>query len=142
MASVPDPAARRGEILIRVRAAEVTKSDCELRAFRFPVRWYWLPMRLAMGISRPRHQILGNYFAGEVVALGEGARRFRVGDRVFGCARFHFGAHAEFLRLPEVRTIVPMPANLSFAEAAAVPLGDSTRCISCDERRSGPGRRC
>jgi NADPH:quinone reductase-like Zn-dependent oxidoreductase len=121
--TVADPIPRAGEILIRVHAAEVTKADCELRAFRFPVKWYWLPLRLANGITRPRKHILGNYFAGEVIARGPGARRFAEGDRIFGCTRFQLGAHAEYLCLPETRTIVRMPANLSFAEAASVPLG-------------------
>ncbi len=121
--TVPDPVPRRGEILVRVGAAEVTKADCELRAFRFPVKWFWLPLRIAVGITRPRKRTLGNYFAGEVVALGEGVRRFREGDRVFGCTGFQLGAHAGLLRLSESRTIARMPSNLSYAEAAAVPLG-------------------
>lgn len=121
--SLPDPVPRRGEILVRVAAAEVTKADCELRAFRFPVRWYWLPLRIAVGVTRPRKRILGNYFAGEVVSLGDGVKRFRSGDRVFGCTRFQLGAHAGLLCLPESRTIARIPSNLSYAEAAAVPLG-------------------
>lgn len=122
--TVPDPPAPgERDILVRVRAAEVTKGDCELRAFRLPVKWTWLPLRLAMGVTRPRKPILGCYFAGEVVAVGRGVQRFKEGDRVFGSAGFQFGAHAELLCLPETRTLVPMPANLSFAEAAAVPLG-------------------
>jgi NADPH:quinone reductase-like Zn-dependent oxidoreductase len=121
--NVADPIPSAGEILIRVCAAEVTKADCEIRAFRLPVKWYWLPLRLAIGITRPRKRILGNYFAGEVIACGRGVQRFREGDRIFGCTRFQLGAHAERLCLPETRTIVRIPANLSFAEAAAVPLG-------------------
>jgi NADPH:quinone reductase-like Zn-dependent oxidoreductase len=121
--TLPDPVPRRGEILVRVAAAEVTKADCELRGFRFPVLWYWLPLRIAVGITRPRKRVLGNYFAGEVVALGDGVERFRKGDRVVGCTRFQLGAHAGLLCLPESRTIAPVPPNLSCAEAAAVPLG-------------------
>ena len=59
------------EVLIRVRATEVTKSDCELRSFRFPVKWFWLPLRLALGITRPRRQVLGCYFSGDVEAVGK-----------------------------------------------------------------------
>ena len=121
--TVADPSPRAGDILIRVRAAEVSKADCELRSFRLPVQWYWLPLRLGIGITSPRKRILGNYFAGEVLALGPGVQRFREGDRIFGCTRFQLGAHAELLCLRATRTLVRMPANLSFAEAAAVPLG-------------------
>jgi NADPH:quinone reductase-like Zn-dependent oxidoreductase len=121
--TVPDPVPGEREIPIRVHAAEVTKADCELRAFRFPVKWTWLPMRLAFGITGPRKRILGNYFAGEVVAVGREAGRFNPGDKVLGCGRLRFGAHAELLSLPEDFTVVRMPSKLSFAESAAVPLG-------------------
>jgi len=49
----------------------VTKADCELRSFRFPVKWFWLPLRIAMGVRKPTRTILGGYFAGEVVSLGK-----------------------------------------------------------------------
>ncbi|WP_203779060.1 alcohol dehydrogenase catalytic domain-containing protein [Actinoplanes philippinensis] len=71
LAEVPAPVPGDGEILIRVRAAEATKSDCELRSLHFPVRRLALPLRLAFGITKPRRHILGGYFAGEVVSVGE-----------------------------------------------------------------------
>jgi NADPH:quinone reductase-like Zn-dependent oxidoreductase len=121
--TVSDPRPREGEILIRVRAAEVSKADCEVRSFRLPVQWYWLPLRLAMGITSPRKRILGNYFAGEVLATATDVTRFREGDRIYGCTRFQLGAHAELLCLRATRTLERIPENVSFAEAAAVPLG-------------------
>jgi NADPH:quinone reductase-like Zn-dependent oxidoreductase len=123
LADVPAPAAGPGEIRIRVRAVEVTKADCEMRSFDFAVKWFTLPLRLAFGVTRPRQQILGSYFAGEVESLGEGVSRFAVGDAVFGAAKLKLGAYAEYVVLPESYTIVGKPANMSFAEAAAVPLG-------------------
>lgn len=123
VAEVPRPAPRDGEVLIRVRAAEATKADCELRAFRFAVSWFWLPLRLGMGLFRPRRKILGTYFAGEVVELGAGVTRFSVGDEVFGGLGLHMGAYGEYVAAPEDASIVLKPANMSFAEAAAVPLG-------------------
>ena len=71
VAEVAKPVPGPGEVLIRVHATEVTKADCELRSFRFPVKWFWLPLRLAFGLRRPRRKILGSYFAGEVVATGD-----------------------------------------------------------------------
>jgi NADPH:quinone reductase-like Zn-dependent oxidoreductase len=62
---VEKPEPKDDEVLIRIRAAEATKSDCELRSFTFPVKWYWLPLRIAMGLTGPKKQILGGYFAGE-----------------------------------------------------------------------------
>ena len=117
------PTPNDSEILIRVRAAEVTKADCELRSFSFPVKWFWLPLRLAMGITRPKRQVLGGYFSGEVEAVGKDVSKFKVGDQVFGSAGLRMGAYAEYLCLPAEYTISAKPSNMSFEEAAAVPLG-------------------
>lgn len=120
---IAKPSPKEDEILIRVHAAEVTKADCELRGFRFAVKWFWLPLRLAMGIRRPRRQVLGGYFAGEVESVGSNVAEFSKGDRVFGSAGIRLGAHAEYLCLPSNYTIVPIPKASSYAEAAAIPLG-------------------
>lgn len=123
VAEVPRPEPGAGEVLIRVRASEATKADCELRSFRFAVRWFWLPLRLGMGVFRPRRKILGTYFAGEVVEVGPGVTRFSAGDAVYGGLGLRMGGYGEFVAVPEKSKIVAKPANLSFAEAAAVPLG-------------------
>ncbi len=120
---VAKPIPKDDEVLIRVRAVESTKADCELRSFRFPVKWFWLPLRIAMGIKRPKRQILGSYFSGVVNACGKDVSRFKPGDSVFGCAQMRLGAYGEYLSLPSNYTIAPMPSNASFEEAAAVLLG-------------------
>lgn len=120
---IDKPTPKANELLIRVHAAEATKSDCEMRSFNFSVKWFVLPLRLAMGVFTPRYKVLGGYFAGEVVALGRDVTRFSVGDRIFGCTGFTLGAYSEFLCLREDKTLAHIPANVSFAEAAAVPLG-------------------
>lgn len=117
------PSPRDSEVKIRVRAVEATKSDCELRAFHFPVKWFWLPMRLALGITRPKRQILGGYFAGEIEAIGAKVTTMAPGDEVFGCAGLRLGAYGQYVCLPETSALVPKPTNMSFEEAAAVPLG-------------------
>ena len=123
VSEVEKPVPGDNEILIRVRAAEATKSDCEMRSFRFSVMWFWLPLRLALGITKPRRQILGGYFAGEIESIGAAVTDFAVGDAVFGGAGLHLGGYGEFAALPASCTFVPKPANMSFADAAAVPLG-------------------
>ncbi len=123
IAEVPKPEPKDNEVLIRVQAAEATKADCELRAFRFAVNWFWLPLRLGIGVFRPRRKILGNYFAGEIVELGAGATRLAVGDEVYGGLGLHMGAYGEYVAISESGSIVAKPANMSFADAAAVPLG-------------------
>ncbi len=121
--TVEKPAPKDNEVLIKVHAAEATKADCELRSFRFPVKWFWLPLRFVLGPFKPRKTILGGYFAGEVEAVGKGVSRFKQGDQVFGTTGFRFGAYGEFVCLPEDYTIAPKPQNLGFEEAAVVPLG-------------------
>jgi len=123
VAEMEKPPPRDNEVQIRIRAAEATKADCELRSFRFPVKWFWLPLRLAWGITRPRRPILGGYFAGEVAAVGRKVTKLREGDAVFGCAQLRMGAYGEYVCLPAGYTIAPKPDNLTFEEAAAVPLG-------------------
>lgn len=120
---VPQPVPTRDEVLIRVRAAEATKADCELRSFRFAVKWFALPLRLALGVRRPRRPILGGYFAGEIAALGRDVTTWAVGDEVYGTSGLRFGAYGEYLALPASAAIAPKPQTMSFAEAAAVPLG-------------------
>ncbi|MEP4546637.1 MAG: NAD(P)-dependent alcohol dehydrogenase [Saccharospirillum sp.] len=120
---VPTPTPKDDEVCIKIHAAEATKSDCELRSFRFPVSWFWLPLRLAMGMFKPRKPILGGYFAGEVTAAGAGVTRFAPGDRLFGSTQFRLGAYGEYVCLPEHYTLVRIPDTLTSEEAAAVPLG-------------------
>ena len=123
LSEVRKPVPKHDEVLVRVRAAEATKSDCEMRSFRYSVKWFWLPLRIALGVRRPRRQILGGYFSGEIESLGRNVATFSVGDQVFGTAGLRLGAYGEYVALPARYTIVAKPTNMSFAEAAAVPLG-------------------
>ncbi|MBT8445528.1 MAG: NAD(P)-dependent alcohol dehydrogenase [Gammaproteobacteria bacterium] len=120
---VDEPVPGDDEILVRIRAAEATKADCELRSFRFAVKWFWLPLRIRFGLFKPANPVLGGYFAGEIEAVGRKVTRFSVGDQVFGCARLRMGAYGRYLCLPDSYTLVPKPVNSSFEEAAAIPLG-------------------
>jgi len=120
---VEKPIPKDDEVLVRVMAAEVTKSDIEMRRFRFAVKWFWLPMRLAFGVRRPRRRILGGYFSGIVESVGSKVTGLGKGDQVFGSAGMRFGAYGEYLALPMSYLIVDKPVNMSFEDAAAVPLG-------------------
>ena len=122
---VPKPTPKDDEVLVRIRATTVSTADCELRRFDF-APWIWLPMRLAFGISRPRRRVLGQELAGDVESVGKKVRSLRKGDRVFGTTGVPLGAHAEYICLrenPQTGAIATMPANLDYAEAAAVPYG-------------------
>ena len=122
---VEKPRPKAGEVLVRVHATTASRADCEIRRFEFPA-WVWLPVRLAFGVFKPRVRILGQEFAGEVEALGDGATGFAPGDRVYGTTGIGLGAYAEFVCAGGRRTgsvVAPMPAALGYAEAAAVPYG-------------------
>ncbi len=120
---VEKPMPMNNEVLIKVYAAEATKADCELRSFNFPVKWFWLPLRIAMGLKKPKRQVLGGYFSGEVESVGEDVSKFMKGDQVFGSTQLRMGAYGEYVCLPVSYTIVLKPNNMSFEGAAAVPLG-------------------
>lgn len=114
LADVPRPTPADDEVLVRVHATTVNRTDT---GFRNPE---YLVVRLVAGVVRPRRRILGSEFAGVVEAVGRRVTRFRAGDRVFGLSTFRFGAHAEYLCVRERGSIATMPARASFAEAAAV----------------------
>lgn len=137
--NVDKPVPEDNEILIRVHAAEATKSDCEMRSFNFAVKWFWLPLRIMFGLFRPKKTILGGYFSGEVEAVGKGVTGFSNGDQIFGSAGFKFGAYAEYMCLPENSTIAPKPSNISFEEAAAVPLGALNAIHFLNKAKIKPG---
>ena len=94
------PVPKDDEILIRVQAAEATKSDVEMRSFRFAVKWFWLPLRIAFGVRKPKRQILGGYFSGDVESLGKDVTQFSTGDQIFGAAALRLGAYGEYVALP------------------------------------------
>jgi NADPH:quinone reductase-like Zn-dependent oxidoreductase len=122
---VRKPVPKDNEVLVRIRATTVSAADCELRRFDF-APWIWVPMRLAFGIRRPRRPVLGHELAGDVESAGKDVRSLRMGDRVFAAMGIGLGAYAEYICLrenPQTGAIATMPANLSYAEAAAVPYG-------------------
>lgn len=119
---VPKPTIGDDELLVRVHAATVARGDVVTRTLPRVMK---LAMRLFMGMRDKR--IPGQEFSGEVVAAGPHASRFRPGDAVFGTTGMSAaGSHAEFVSLPEASTLVAKPANLSYEEAAALPIGGTT----------------
>jgi NADPH:quinone reductase-like Zn-dependent oxidoreductase len=112
ISEVERPTPKDDQVLIRVHATTVNRTDCGVRAAK-PFIY-----RLFLGPRRPRLTVLGTEFAGVVEALGKGVTDFRAGDRVFGFSGTTFGAHAEYLVLPEHGLLATMPAELTFEEAA------------------------
>lgn len=119
---VPKPTAGDDQVLIKVHATTVGTWDCECRSFSFPL-WFWLPLRLVMGVRTPRWPVLGQELAGEVEAVGTNVTQFQPGDQVFAAVGLGFGAHAEYKCLPSNGPIAIKPANMSYEEAAGIPTG-------------------
>jgi NADPH:quinone reductase-like Zn-dependent oxidoreductase len=95
VAEVEKPVPKDNEVVVKVHATTVNRTDCGVRAA------HPFPYRLFVGLRRPRLTILGNEFAGEVEAVGDGVRSFAPGNKVFGFSPNKFGAHAEYMVMPE-----------------------------------------
>ncbi len=119
---IEKPVPKDNEVLIKIHATTVTTSDCNLRNLTFVPGPFRVPARLfMMGVFRPRIKILGMDLAGEVESVGREVTRFRPGDRVFGTPEPAYGgAHAEYICIPEAGNIVPLPAGISWEDAAPV----------------------
>ncbi len=119
---IAKPTPRDHQVLIKVRAATVGTWDCEARGFTFPL-WFWLPLRIAMGLRRPRWPVLGQELAGEIEAVGKDVERFKPGDQVFASTGLGFGAHAEYKCMSAKGAIAHKPSKMSYEEAATIPTG-------------------
>jgi NADPH:quinone reductase-like Zn-dependent oxidoreductase len=112
IAEVDKPTPKDDQVLVKVHVTTVNRTDCGFRAGKpFFVR-------ALTGLPRPRVTVLGTEFAGEVEAVGHSVASFAVGDRVFGFKGLPFGAHAEYMAIPEDGFLATMPAHLGFEEAA------------------------
>ena len=114
---VKKPIPKDHEVLIKIIATTVNRTDC---GFRNPE---YLAVRLVGGLFKPKKQILGSELAGVVEATGQHVKAFKPGDAVFGLSTFNFGTHAEYICIAENKSITLKPANITFAEAAAVSDG-------------------
>jgi NADPH:quinone reductase-like Zn-dependent oxidoreductase len=123
---VEKPVAKEDEVLTKIHATTVTTSDCNIRNLTFVPTVFWLPVRLQFGFVKPKNSILGFDLAGEVEAVGQDVTRFKVGDRVFGTTEPAYGAHAEYVCLPEDGVLTYKPTNLTYEEAATIPVMANT----------------
>ena len=117
VAEVPSPEPGPDELLVRVHATTVNRTDCAYREGTPYVT------RLAFGFPNPRARVLGTEFAGTVERTGGGVTSFAAGDRVFGYVEGRFGAHAEFLTVPEHASVARVPDGVTFPCAAAATEG-------------------
>ncbi len=114
---IEKPAPGANEILVRVHASTVNRTDCGFRSAEYFVS------RFFSGLFKPKQQILGCEFSGTVESVGASVLTYKVGDRVFGYNDTLFGGHAEYLIRNEQDAMALIPQNLSFEEAAALTEG-------------------
>ncbi|MFN2182602.1 MAG: NAD(P)-dependent alcohol dehydrogenase [Anaerolineae bacterium] len=122
---VDKPVPKDDELLVRIYATTVTAGDVILRSMGAFQR---VVFGLFFGMGK--NKILGHELSGEIEAVGRGVTRFELGQPVFASAGSHGGAYAEYICLPEDGMVAAKPTNLSYEEAAAVPIGGNTAlCI-------------
>ncbi len=120
------PTPKENEILIKVHATTVTAGDFRMRSFTVPPL-FWLPARITLGLTKPKQPIYGMELAGEVESIGKNVTRFKVGDLVFASTLTgNFGAYAEYKCLSEKAMVAIKPSNVTYKEAAALPIGATT----------------
>jgi NADPH:quinone reductase-like Zn-dependent oxidoreductase len=120
LSEVAKPTPKDHEILLRVKATAVNSGDVRLRkADPFGVRLFF-------GLLKPRVNILGSVFSGEVESTGRLVKRFKVGDQVFGHTDMRFGAYAEYITIAESGSLALKPDSISHNDAAAIPFGGVT----------------
>ena len=120
LGEVDKPIPKDNEVLIRVHAATVMPGDCEMRRFDMHIL-FWLPLRIYMGVIKPRRPILGMDLAGEIETVGKDVTLFKKGDQVFSDTGISFGAYAEYKCQKSTHPMTIKPANMSYEEAATVP---------------------
>lgn len=135
LTEVEKPLPKDNEILLRVKATAVNSGDWRLRkADPFGVRLFF-------GLMKPKRNILGSVFSGEVESVGKEVTRFKAGDKVFGHTDMRFGAYAEYMVLPETGSLALKPEGLTHTEAAVIPFGGAAAYHFIKKAAIKPGQK-
>ncbi len=118
--NVNRPAVKPNEVLVKIHATTVTRADAMMRTGKPYIG------RLMLGLFKPKNQIWGTSFSGIVEAVGSDVSNFQPGQRVFGENIETFGAYAEYITVPADGTVMPLPENISFEDAAGIGDGPVT----------------
>ena len=141
---VERPRPKDDEVCIRVKATAVTASDIFIRSSDLPLR-VRIPMRLMIGITRPRRSVIGLVLAGDVESVGRDVKRFAPGDEVYGLTGFGLGAYAEYKCMKATDSkhgcLALKPANLTYEESTAAAYGGLLALQFMDQGAIQPGQR-
>jgi len=126
LTEVDKPVPKDNELLIKIFATTVNRTDCGFRSAEYFIS------RFFSGLFKPKNKILGNEFAGIIESKGKNVTKFSAGEKVFGYNDKTFGAHAEYMTIAEVAAVTTMPDGFTFEEAA--PLTEGSHYALCDIR--------
>ena len=114
---VPQPVIKSNEVLIKVHASTVNRTDCGFRSAQYFIS------RFFSGLLKPKNNILGCEFAGQIESIGSDVTSFTVGQKVFGYDDSGFGGHAAYIAIAENKAVAAMPDKFSYTHAAALTEG-------------------
>ncbi|PSK91523.1 NADPH:quinone reductase-like Zn-dependent oxidoreductase [Taibaiella chishuiensis] len=134
LSTLPRPVPRDNQVLIRVKATTVNRTDSGFRSAEYFVSRFW------SGLIRPKYPVLGCEFAGEVIATGSKVKQFKAGDRVFGYNDKSFGGHAEYIAVDETSALALVPASLDYDTAAPLTEGAHYALNNIRAAKVSPGQ--
>jgi NADPH:quinone reductase-like Zn-dependent oxidoreductase len=141
---VEKPTPKDDEVCIKIHSTAVTASDIYIRGSQVPIQ-VWIPMRLMMGLTKPRKSIQGLVLAGEIESAGKHIKRFKTGDQVYGLTGFGLGAYAEYKCMQETDStygcLALKPDNLTYEEATVAAYGGLLAFQNMEKGNIQPGQK-
>lgn len=142
LVDVEKPIPKDDNVLIKIYASAVTASDTFIRGSKLPIL-FWIFLRFALGLIKPRKSIIGLVLAGEIEAVGRDIKRFKKGDQVYGMTGFDFGAYAEYKCMTEKDStygcLAIKPSNITYEEATGVVYGGLLALEALEKGNIKPG---
>ncbi|HFK1459068.1 TPA: NAD(P)-dependent alcohol dehydrogenase [Bacillus cereus] len=123
--NIEKPIPKKNEVLVKIHATSVSTGDCRIRGFNSPLL-FWIPMRLILGLRKPRNPILGVELAGEIEDIGTDVTQFKKGHQIFALTELNLGGYAEYTCVHESGLITLKPTNVTYEEAAVIPFGGTS----------------
>lgn len=135
LTEIPRPEPADNEVLVKVYASTVNRTDSGFRSAEYVISRFW------SGLFRPKYPVLGSEFSGIIEKVGKQVTRFKSGDKVFGFNDKTFGGHAEYMVIAETSAITTMPEGMSFETAAALTEGSHYALVDIRAAKVQRGQR-